>query len=523
MKPTSVTPKKPVVLAILDGWGVGRQDSSNAVFLAKKPNLDKLFADYPSTLLNASGLDVGLPEGIMGNSEVGHNNIGAGRVVYQQLVAINLAIKNGDFFKNTQLDAAYQSAKKAGKALHLIGLLSDGGVHSDINHLIALIQKAKDVGIEQVYVHAFMDGRDTAPTSGLGFMTTLINKMNEIGVGQVATVSGRYFAMDRDKNFDRVRVAYDAIVNAKGLTASDPQALLKERYALKEEDEFIKPTCILKEGKPIATIKAGDSVICFNFRPDRSREIVMALLNKIKPEDDKKASFIGTLAPSIYFVSMTQYKEGLNEHVAFPPVPLTNTLGEVVADHGLLQLRIAETEKYAHVTFFFNGGEEVSFSGEARILVDSPREVAGLYDKKPEMSAPEITKKLLTALDHKAYDLVVLNFANMDMVGHTGKMDAAIKAVETVDNCVGQLWVKIKSMGGVMVITADHGNADLMVEPDGSPMTAHTLNQVPLIIAGLTEKVSLRKSGRLADIAPTLLTIMGIPKPAEMTGEDLIV
>ena len=512
---------KPVLLAILDGWGIGKKDKTDAVFLAKTPNLTNLLSKNPYTKLVTNGREVGLPDGIMGNSEVGHQNIGAGRIVYQSLVKINLEIEDGEFFKNPVIDAAFQNSKKNNTAIHFIGLLSDGGVHSTEAHVWALIEKAKQMGLKKVFVHALMDGRDTDPQSGHEYMRKLVQKMQDIGVGEVASVCGRYYAMDRDKNYARVKIAYDAIVNGQGETATDPLKLLDERYKKKETDEFIHPTAINKNGQPIGKFMDRDSVIFFNFRPDRAREISKCLINKV--DDDASHTFDTVKTPNIYFVSMTHYQDGLTPHVAYPPDGLHNTMGEVISNHGLRQLRIAETEKYAHVTFFFNGGAEKVFKGEDRILVPSPKEVEGLYNKKPAMSIYEVTDKLLEAIDTEIYDFIVLNFANCDMVGHTGFMDAAIEAVQHVDTCMGKLIAKVSSKHGALVVTADHGNADLMKNDDGSPMTAHSMNLVPLVIAGVDEKLTLREKGCLADISPTILQIMNIEQPKEMKGKSLIV
>jgi 2,3-bisphosphoglycerate-independent phosphoglycerate mutase len=520
MKTKMISVQKPVLLSILDGWGLAKKSETNAVSLAKTPNLDAILAISPMTSLTTNGLNVGLPEGVMGNSEVGHQNMGAGRVVKQSLVRMNEGIETGEFFTNPEINNAFQNSIDHGSAVHIMGLLSDGGVHSDERHLYSLLEKAKQMKVQNVFIHAFMDGRDTPPTSGKAYIQKLVDKIREIGVGKIATVSGRYFAMDRDNNFDRVRVAYDAMLSAKGQYADDAVAFFDERYASKENDEFIKPTVITENGHPVAIIKENDSVIFFNYRADRAMEITATLVNKIKT--DAKGAFAGVVTPSIYFVSMTEYKEGLNEHIAYGPIIPPKTLGEVVSNEGLLQLRIAETEKYAHVTFFFNGGADKKFPGEDRILVPSPQEVNGLYDKKPEMSANEVTDKLIGALDEQKYDLIVLNFANMDMVGHTGQIDKAIQAVETVDACVGKLWEKIKAYNGVMVLTADHGNADVMVDEKGGIMTAHSMSPVPLVVAGYNKTIKLREGGRLADIAPTVLEIMGIDQPAEMTSTSLI-
>ena len=512
--------QKPVLFAILDGWGIGKQDNSDAVFMANTPNIDKILEEYPNTQILTSGRDVGLPKGIMGNSEVGHQNIGAGRIVYQSLTKINVAIEDGSFFTNEVLNAAFKNSKEKNSSIHFIGLLSDGGVHSDITHLFALLEKAKKEGLTKVYVHTLMDGRDTSPTSGVDYMKELSNKMKELNIGEVAVVSGRYYAMDRDNNYDRNVHAYNAIVKGEGKTASDPVELLKERYANNETDEFIKPTVILKDGKPVAKINENDSVIFFNFRPDRARQLAKTLINKV--DSDATNTFQNITTPPIHFVSMTQYQEGLNDNIAYKPVPLVNTMGEIVSQNGLKQLRIAETEKYAHVTFFFNGGKETVFEGEDRILVPSPKECDGYYDRQPEMSAYKVTDKLLEALDSKKYDFIVLNFANMDMVGHTGVFEAATKAVEVIDECIGKLKEKVVSQGGVMLITADHGNADKMLEENGDVMTAHSLNPVRVVIVNLKRDFTMKDSGRLADLSPTVLDIMEIEQPAEMTGESLI-
>ncbi len=513
--------QKPVLLAILDGWGLAKHNESNAVFMAKTPHLDDILAVSPTTSLTTNGHSVGLPDGVMGNSEVGHQNIGAGRVVKQSLVRMNEGIETGEFFTNPEINNAFQNALDHGTAVHIMGLLSDGGVHSDERHLYSLLIKAKQMGVQNVYIHAFMDGRDTPPTSGKAYMQKLVDKIKEIGVGKIATVSGRYFAMDRDNNFDRVRIAYDAMVSAQGEHADNPVDFFDARYAAKENDEFIKPTVIIENGKPVGSIHENDSVIFFNYRADRAMEITATLVNKIKT--DAKGAFSGIVTPPIYFVSMTEYKEGLNEHIAYGPLIPPKTLGEVVSGEGLLQLRIAETEKYAHVTFFFNGGVDKKFAGEDRILVPSPQEVNGLYDKKPEMSAFEVTDKLCAALDEQKYDLIVLNFANMDMVGHTGQIDKAIQAVETVDACVGRVWEKMKALSGVLLLTADHGNADVMVDEKGGIMTAHSMSPVPFVVAGYQTPITLRSGGCLADIAPTILQIMNIPQPSEMTGVSLII
>ncbi len=506
--------KRPVVLAILDGYGISKETKGNAVYSAKKPNLDRLNATYPTTVIHASGMDVGLPDGQMGNSEVGHTNIGAGRIVYQELTRITKSISDGDFFENEALVGACKNCADKNSSLHIMGLLSDGGVHSHIEHLFAIVELAKKQGLKNVYVHCFLDGRDVSPTSGVDFAAQLENKLSEIGVGKIATLSGRYYAMDRDNRWERVTKAYDALVYGKGETADNAVDAIKASYANDVTDEFVVPTVILENGKPTATIGEGDSIVFYNFRPDRAREITRTLVD---PDfDGFERKYFET-----YFVTMTQYDAKMpNVHVAFKPQKLVNTIGEYVSSKGLKQLRIAETEKYAHVTFFFNGGVEKVYDGEDRILVASPK--VATYDMQPEMSAYEVTDKLLEALDTDKYDMVILNFANCDMVGHTGIMEAAIKAVETVDECIGKVADKVISMGGAIFITADHGNAEQMIDPaDGSVFTAHTTNVVPLIAAGIGD-VKLNE-GRLADLAPTMLDVMGLDIPEEMTGKSLIV
>ena len=506
--------KRPVVLAILDGYGISKETKGNAVYSAKKPNLDRLNTTYPTTVIHASGMDVGLPDGQMGNSEVGHTNIGAGRIVYQELTRITKSISDGDFFENEALVGACKNCADKNSSLHIMGLLSDGGVHSHIEHLFAIVELAKKQGLKKVYVHCFLDGRDVSPTSGVDFAAQLENKLSEIGVGKIATLSGRYYAMDRDNRWERVTKAYDALVYGKGETADNAVDAIKASYANDVTDEFVVPTVILENGKPTATIGEGDSIVFYNFRPDRAREITRTLVD---PDfDGFERKYFET-----YFVTMTQYDAKMpNVHVAFKPQKLVNTIGEYVSSKGLKQLRIAETEKYAHVTFFFNGGVEKVYDGEDRILVASPK--VATYDMQPEMSAYEVTDKLLEALDTDKYDMVILNFANCDMVGHTGIMEAAIKAVETVDECIGKVADKVISMGGAIFITADHGNAEQMIDPsDGSVFTAHTTNVVPLIAAGIGD-VKLNE-GRLADLAPTMLDVMGLDIPEEMTGKSLIV
>ena len=503
--------KKPVALIIMDGFGYNPDSYGNAIADAKKPNLDKLFAECPHTLIGASGLDVGLPDGQMGNSEVGHTNIGAGRVVYQMLVKISKSIKEGTIRKNPAIVGAVENCVKNGSALHLMGLLSDGGVHSHIEHLFGLMEMAKDMGVEKIYVHAFLDGRDVPPTSGAEYMEKLVQETQRIGAGKVATVMGRFYAMDRDNAWDRVEKAYAAMVYGEGVEGCCPVGAIKKSYEEGVTDEFMVPTVLDKEG----TIKAGDSVIFFNFRPDRARQITRAFVDPDFTGFPRKNGFF-----PLHFVCMTQYDATMpNVHVAFPPEALTMTMGESISKNGLTQLRIAETQKYAHVTFFYNGGEEKTFPGEDRILIKSPD--VETFDLKPEMSAYEVTDAVVKAIEEDKYNMIILNYANCDMVGHTGIEEAATKAVEAVDACVGRMVDAVLKAGGAALITADHGNAEKMKEPDGAPFTAHTTNPVPLIVAGYPCK--LRDGGRLADLSPTMLDIMGLPKPPEMDGESLIV
>ena len=503
--------KKPLALIILDGFGYNPSDYGNAIRAAKTPNLDKLFATCPHTLIGASGMDVGLPDGQMGNSEVGHTNIGAGRVVYQELTRITKSISDGDFFQNEALCGAVENCKKNGTALHLMGLLSDGGVHSHNKHLYGLLELAKRAGLEKVYVHCFMDGRDVPPTSGKEYIEELLAKTKEIGVGKIASIMGRYYAMDRDNRWERVEKAYAAMVYGEGETAECPVCAMEKSYAADVTDEFVVPVVCDKEGQ----IHANDSVIFFNFRPDRAREITRTLVDPDFNEFVRKNGFF-----PLYFVCMTQYDAKMpNVQVAFKPQSLANTFGQYISDKGLTQLRIAETEKYAHVTFFFNGGVEAPCQNEDRALIASPK--VATYDLKPEMSAYEVTDELLARLDSGKYDVIILNFANCDMVGHTGVFDSAVAAVEAVDTCLGKVVDKILSMGGRALITADHGNADQMYEPDGSPFTAHTTNPVPLLLVGEKDH-TLKEGGRLADLAPTMLEMLGLPKPVEMDGKSLL-
>ncbi|MBR5524934.1 MAG: 2,3-bisphosphoglycerate-independent phosphoglycerate mutase [Clostridia bacterium] len=502
--------KKPLTLIIMDGFGYNPDTYGNAIEAANTPNLSKIFSENPTTYIGASGLDVGLPDGQMGNSEVGHTNIGAGRVVYQMLVKISKSITDGDFFENEALQKAIANCKANNSALHLMGLLSDGGVHSHIEHLYGLLELAKRNGLDKVYVHALMDGRDVPPTSGVDFMAQLCNKMKEIGVGKVATVMGRYYAMDRDFAWDRVEKAYAAMVYGEGNTAEDAVEAMKASYAAEVTDEFVIPTVLDKDG----TIKANDSVVFFNFRPDRARQITRTFVDADFDGFERKNGFF-----PLEYVCMTSYDATMpNVEVAFGPQELTMTMGEVISKNNMTQLRIAETQKYAHVTFFFNGGEERTFPGEDRILIQSPD--VPTFDLKPEMSAYEVCDAVVEQINAGKYDVIILNYANCDMVGHTGIFDAAKAAVEAVDTCVGKTVAATLAMGGTAIITADHGNADKMYEPDGSPFTAHTTFPVPFCVVG--KECALREGGRLADIVPTMLQILGLEQPAEMTGVSLI-
>ena len=505
--------KGPVMLMILDGFGINEKTDGNAVKLAKTPNIDKLMKKYPNTIMYTSGLKVGLPDGQMGNSEVGHTNIGAGRIVYQELTKITKSIENGDFFSIPEFNKAIENCKKYNSKLHIMGLLSDGGVHSHIRHLYGLLEMAKRRDFEDVYVHCFLDGRDTPPASAEGYITQLEEKMKEKKVGKIASISGRYYAMDRDKRWDRVKKCYDALVRGEGNKATSATIAIEDSYQKEVFDEFVEPTVIVNNDTPIATIGENDSVIFFNFRPDRAREITRAIVD---PEFDG----FETEKINTYFVCFTNYDETMpNVKIAFKKEPLVNTFGEVVSKNGLKQLRIAETEKYAHVTFFFNGGEEKQYPGEDRILVPSPK--VATYDLQPEMSAPIVTEKVVEAINEDKYNAIILNFANPDMVGHTGSLPAAIKAVETIDECGQKGGDAMLAHNGTILITADHGNCEQMIDyKTGEPHTAHTTNPVPLILVGL-EGIKL-KEGKLADLAPTMLDIMGLEKPEEMTGESLI-
>ncbi len=495
---------------ILDGFGYSTETRGNAILAARTPSLDRLFADWPTVLIGASGLDVGLPDGQMGNSEVGHTNMGAGRIVYQDLTAITKDIQDGVFFDNEVLTGAMKKAVETGKAVHLYGLLSDGGVHSHITHLFALIDMAKRQGVEKLYIHCFMDGRDVDPMSGKGFIEQLQAKCAEAGLGRIATISGRYYAMDRDKHYDRIQKAYDAMVCGEGVQNPDPVDAMQKSYDAGVTDEFVIPVVVDPEG----TIKEGDSVIFYDFRPDRARQITRAFADHDLTGLDRRFGCF-----PVNYVCFTVYDATIpNVSVAFPPKDLKNTLGEYLSDNGLTQLRIAETEKYAHVTFFFNGGREEPYDGEDRILVKSPG--VATYDLQPEMSAYPVTDKVLEAIASDKYDAIVLNFANCDMVGHTGVFEAAVKAVEAVDTCVGRIADAMLAKGGVILLTADHGNADKMLDEKGHPFTAHTTNPVRFTTVG--RHCHLREGGRLADIAPTMLQILGLPVPPEMDGKSLI-
>ena len=504
--------KKPAVLIIMDGYGIAPKSEGNAVTTADKPNLDKIFSENPYTTIGASGMAVGLPDGQMGNSEVGHTNMGAGRIVYQDLTRITKSIQDGDFYENEVLLDAMENVKKNNSALHIMGLLSDGGVHSFNGHLYALLELAKKQNVEKVFMHAFMDGRDVPPTSGKDFIAACLDKMKEIGTGKIATVEGRYYAMDRDTNWDRVEKAYAAMVYGEGKHSCCAVKAMEDSYADGVTDEFVVPV-VIDGAEPV---KAGDSIIFINFRPDRAREITRTFVDPdFKGFERRNGMF------PVNFVCMTEYDATMpNVEIAFKSQELNNTFGEYLASLGKTQLRIAETEKYAHVTFFFNGGIEEPYEGEDRVLVASPK--VATYDLQPEMSAPEVCEKVVERIKSGKYDAVILNFANCDMVGHTGVFDAAVKAVETVDNCVGQVVEAVKEMGGITIITADHGNADKMISEDGSPFTAHTTNLVPLCVVGYDCKLR-EEGGKLSDIVPTMLEMMNIPQPKEMTGVSLIV
>ena len=509
--------KKPTVLMILDGFGLNDKTEGNAVAQANTPNIDRLMQTYPWAKGNASGLAVGLPDGQMGNSEVGHMNMGAGRIVYQELTRITKEIEDGDFFKNQALLDGIENVKKNGSDLHLFGLVSAGGVHSHITHLYGLLELAKREGISNVYVHCFLDGRDTAPTSGKGFLEDLEAKMKEIGVGEIASISGRYYAMDRDNRWDRVEKAYKALTLGEGDTAASAAEAIQTSYDKDVTDEFVLPTVITKNGAPVATIKDNDTVIFFNFRPDRAREITKTFCL------DEFDGFDRGARKQVTFICFTEYDVTIpNKEIAFQKVSLTNTFGEVLAKRGLKQARIAETEKYAHVTFFFNGGVEEPNEGEERILVKSPK--VATYDLQPEMSAYEVCDKLCEAIRSQKYDVIVINFANPDMVGHTGILEAAIKAVEAVDTCVGKAVDALLEVNGQMFLCADHGNAEQLLDYEtGAPFTAHTTNPVPFVLVNADPAYGIKEGGCLADIVPTLLEMMGEEQPKEMTGHSLLV
>ncbi|WP_099190871.1 2,3-bisphosphoglycerate-independent phosphoglycerate mutase [Tepidibacter mesophilus] len=506
--------KKPTALIILDGWGINNSDLGNAIKQAKTPNMIKYAQKYPCTSIKTSGEYVGLPNGQMGNSEVGHLNIGAGRIVYQELTRITKAIEDGDFFENEELLKAMNNSKQNNKSLHIMGLLSDGGVHSHINHLKGLLEFAKKEGLDKVYLHAILDGRDTDPKSAIKYIDEIESYMKEIGVGKIATVSGRYYSMDRDKRWERIELGFNSMVLSQGEIANSAKEAVEKAYNDNKTDEFVLPTVILENNKPIAKIQENDSIVFFNFRPDRARQITKSIASR--EFDGFKRDYIDTV-----FVCMTQYDVTIKEvNVAFKPQKLINTLGQYLSSKGIKQLRIAETEKYAHVTFFFNGGVEEPNEGEERCLIPSPK--VATYDLKPEMSAYEVTENLLQRLDEHKYDFIVLNYANPDMVGHTGVIDATVKAVETIDECLGKIIDKIVLLGGNAIITADHGNAEYMCDEDGNTVTSHSTNEVPCIFI-TDEDVKLKDGGRLCDLAPTLLDTMNVQKPEEMTGDSLLI
>lgn len=510
--------KKTTVLMILDGYGLNDRKDHNAVAEANTPVMDKLMKEYPFVKGNASGMAVGLPEGQMGNSEVGHLNMGAGRIVYQELTRITKEIQDGTFFENPALVKAMENCKANDSALHIYGLVSDGGVHSHITHLYGVLEMAKKFDLKKVYVHCFLDGRDTPPASGKGYVEQLEEEMKKLGVGKVASVCGRYYAMDRDNNYDRVELAYKALTKGEGLTADSATAGIQASYDRDETDEFVKPTVVVEDGKPVATIQDKDSIVFINFRPDRAREITHAFC------DDEFKGFERGKRLDLTYVCFSDYDPTIpNKDVAFHKIAVTNTFGEWLAANDMTQARIAETEKYAHVTFFFNGGVEEPNKGEDRILVNSPKDVA-TYDLKPEMSAYEVCDKLCAAIKSEKYDVIIINFANPDMVGHTGVEAAAIKAVETVDECVGKAVDALLSVNGTMFICADHGNCEQLVDYEtGAPFTAHTTNPVPFILVNYDPAYTLKEGGCLADIVPTLIETMGMTKPAEMTGKSLLI
>lgn len=506
---------KPVALIILDGFGLREERNGNAVAQAKKANYDRFCSEYPHTTLTACGEAVGLPEGQMGNSEVGHLNIGAGRIVYQDLSRISKSIREGEFNQNETLLGAVRHAKTNGKKLHLYGLLSDGGVHSHIEHLFALLDLAKNENMTEVYIHAFLDGRDVAPDSAESYMESLLQYIDRVGVGKIATVQGRYYAMDRDKRWERTEKAYRAMVYGEGPTYTDPIKAISESYEKSVFDEFVMPTVLVGEnGKPVGLVESGDAVVFFNFRPDRAIQLSQVFTN-----DDFRGFDRGEKYPKdLYFVCMTLFSETVNGFVAYKPKDLDNTLGEILVQNGLKQLRIAETEKYPHVTFFFSGGRDIELPGETRILINSPK--VATYDLKPEMSAYEVAEAAVNEIKAEKYDVIILNFANPDMVGHSGMLEPTIKAVEAADECLGKVVEAIVQKGGVAIITADHGNADMVIDDEGRPYTAHTTNPVPFIVT--KKDVKLRDGGILADIAPTMLRLLKLPQPKEMTGTSIL-
>lgn len=509
--------KRPTLLLILDGFGLNENTKANAIYTAKTPNIDRLMKEYPFVKGNASGLHVGLPDGQMGNSEVGHLNMGAGRVVFQELTRITKEIEDGDFFKNEALLNAMNNVKKNNSALHLYGLLSDGGVHSHNTHLYGLLEMAKREGVSNVYVHCFMDGRDTAPTSGITYVEALQEKMKELNVGKIATIMGRYYAMDRDNRWERIEKAYNALTKGEGVQAEDAAAALRDSYKNDVTDEFVLPIVAIENGKPVTTISDNDSIIFYNFRPDRAREISRTFCC------DDFDGFNRGPRKKVHYTCFTEYDVTIpNKEIAFKKVELTNTFGEYISKLGLKQARIAETEKYAHVTFFFNGGVEKPYEGEDRFLINSPK--VATYDLQPEMSVYEVCENLVNAINTEKYDVIICNFANPDMVGHTGVFEAAVKACEAVDECVGEVVQAIKKVDGQMFLCADHGNSEQLVDYEtGEPLTAHTTNPVPFILINADPKYSLKDNGRLCDIIPTLLELMEIEKPAEMTGESLLI
>ncbi|OYD08172.1 2,3-bisphosphoglycerate-independent phosphoglycerate mutase [Paludifilum halophilum] len=507
--------KNPVALIILDGFGLREETHGNAVAQAHKPNFDRYWSEFPHTTLTASGKAVGLPEGQMGNSEVGHLNIGSGRIVYQDLTRVTEAIENGTFFNNETFQGAVRHVKENGSKLHLYGLLSDGGVHSHIGHLFALLELAAQEKVEDVYIHAFLDGRDVAPDSGIDYIRQLQDKIDEVGVGKIATVQGRYYAMDRDQRWERTEKAYRAMVYGEGPAYTDPVEAVRESYEKSVYDEFVMPTVIVdREGRPVGPIESDDAVIFYNFRPDRAIQISLAFTN-----EDFRGFDRGEKKPErLYYVCLTKFSESVDGYVAYKPTDLDNTYGEVIAQYHLKQLRIAETEKYPHVTFFFSGGREDPFPGEDRILIDSPK--VATYDLKPEMSAYEVTEALVKEIEAEKHDAIVLNFANPDMVGHSGRLEPTIRAVEAVDECLGRVMEALRAKGGTAVIIADHGNADQVLSDDNEPVTSHTTFPVPCIVTD--KKVKLREGGILADVAPTLLKLLDLPQPKEMKGRSIV-